>query len=106
MVSEESKHEKDYLSEESESDEMEAKAFESNNSESRVIFTSPLPNEFDLLICSGKLSKTLAKIMYSDNWTLIGKGETEKKEETKDTLEIYQTSRFVIVVPTEKFAGG
>jgi hypothetical protein len=47
----------------------------------------------------------MAKIMYSETWTQIGKGETEVKEETEETLEIYTVKGQVIVIPAKKFSG-
>ena len=47
----------------------------------------------------------MAKIVYSDTWTQIGKGETEVKEDTKETLEIYSVQGQIIVLPGDKFKG-
>jgi hypothetical protein len=98
----------DPMSEESDEEKFERKEEEEKSSSSKVTFTGALPEKFQLLICNGDVSQSLAKIVFAERWTEIGKGETTKKEKTETSIEIYSLEgpegTRVVVIPGDAFS--
>ena len=76
-------------SEESEEEIQERKDHDKDQAESKVTMIGVLPEKFDLIVCGGEASKTMAKLIWQNTWMEVGGGQTNHKEKVKDTLKLY-----------------
>jgi len=99
----------EFRSIESDEEIMENKEEIEDESVSTLSFTGTLPDKFELIICNGKLSKTMAQVVMAPTWTLVGTGETTKGEEdkkkTKTGLEFYTFDKRVVCIKTDDYSG-
>ena len=98
--------EEQFRSIESDEEIHEAKEEAEDETTSSVTFTGALPDKFELVVCNGKLARTLADMAMAPEWTEIGKGETTSKDKTKTGMEFYtanngQTKRVVLRLTDE-----
>ena len=103
---EQTKAQERFESIESDEEIHEAKEEAEEQTTSTVTFSGAIPDKFELVVCNGKLARTLADMVMAPKWTEIGKGETTSKDKTETGMEFYlstESSNRMVMRLTDKY---